>query len=351
MSSNQQNISHETIEILRKQLLNRIEQIDDASLLSRCMAVIETDEAMKEEQDQIDCISFTTPEDFTLSPKPTVDWRRLLIVASVLLLALGGYWLAIYIKKNSIKPNVKVTVAKDYETIEVKGCRFNMVKVKGGSFTMGATEDMSDFDIDERPIQKVTLSDYSIGETEVTQGLWYAVTGERPITPDGDDHPMKDVSYNDCISFIEKLNLLTGRHFHLPSEAQWEFAARGGNQSHHYRFAGSNNIDEVAWYSSNSWDLGKGDPDFGNHPVGSKKPNELGLYDMSGNVWEWCNETFIRYDGTAKVDPGLNDTIQGAFRCNRGGSWDYISISARVSNRRKRTRDFRNFDLGLRLAE
>jgi formylglycine-generating enzyme required for sulfatase activity len=226
-----------------------------------------------------------------------------------------------------------------------------MIKVEGGTFIMGASDDMDDHDSDELPKQEVTLSSYSIGETEVTQGLWFAVMGERPASPDGDNHPMKGVSHDECMKFIAKLNQLTGRHFHLPTEAQWEFAARGGNQSHNYWFSGSNNIDEVAWYSVNSWDMGKGNPDFGNHPVGMKKPNELGIYDMSGNVWEWCLETFVRYDGKPKTDPGLNDSIQGSFRCNRGGSWDYIATSARVNNRRNRTRDFRNFNLGRRRAE
>ena len=243
-----------------------------------------------------------------------------------------------------------VTVAEKYETISVRGCSFNMVSVKGGTFTMGVNTHDGDEDNDEAPTQTVTLSDFNIGETEVTQGLWRAVMGELPIKPDGDNHPMKNVSWDDCIKFIKRLNQLTGHHFHLPSEAQWEYAAKGGCKSHDYKYSGSNNIDEVAWYSANSWDKGKDSPDFGNHAVGQLKPNELGLYDMSGNVWEWCQDIYTQYDGKPKTDP-IATSDAGTFRVNRGGSWDYISDSARSANRRNRTPDFRNFNIGLRIAE
>ena len=252
---------------------------------------------------------------------------------------------------NKGKGNTVVTVAEEYETISVGDCRFNMVLVKGGTFTMGATEDQGDdTDSDEVPTHLVTLSDYYIGETEVTQQLWTAVMGEGPIPYDGDQHPMKNLSYDDCILFIQKLNGMTGRRFHLPTEAQWEFAARGGNLSEHYMFAGSNDIDQVGWYADNSWNQGKKSPNFGNHPVGSKKPNELGIYDMSGNVWEWCHDYYSKYTPEHQKDPSGLDNSSASFRVNRGGSWDYIATSSRVSNRRNRTPDFRNFNLGMRLA-
>lgn len=357
MNTNQ-NINTETIEKLKRQLKNKIEQIDDATLLSRCLAVIDTAQVLSEESKEDD-FDENESDELTADKIPFTQrhpklLRRLAVCfVTLLLLGTGVYTLSDYFQKDTKKKHTIVTVAKKNETIEVNGYKFNMVQIEGGTFTMGATQEMVeyDYDNDETPTQQVTLSPYSIGETEVTQGLWYAVMGERPLNPDGDDHPMKEVSHDECLDFIAKLNKLTGRHFHLPTEAQWEFAARGGNQTHHYLFAGSNDIDEVAWYSANCWDMGKEDPNFGNHAVAMKKPNELGLYDMSGNVWEWCHGSYERFDKEPKTDPTLNEPSHGSFRCNRGGSWDYIATSARVSNRRNRTRDFRNFNLGLRLAE
>lgn len=355
--NDKQTINAETLEKLRRQLINRIEQTDDATVLSRCIAVMDTaliseqqdDELQEEELSSLELPSDEEP--VTDQPRHTSLARHMLLLTVFILLGGAAYVLFTYLHNNQKQEQTMVTVATDYETIEVNGCKFNMVKVEGGTFTMGATPEMDDYDNDERPTFQVTLSSYTIGETEVTQGLWYAVMGERPASPDGDDHPMKEVSHDECQAFIAKLNKLTGRHFHLPTEAQWEYAARGGKKSKHYRFAGSNNIDEVAWYSANSWDLGKGNPGFGNHAVGMKKPNELGLYDMSGNVWEWCLDSYEHFDETAKTNPGLNESVHSSFRCNRGGSWDYIATSARVSNRRQRTRDFRNFNLGFRLSE
>lgn len=354
--NNNPNINAETIEKLRRQLKNRIDQVDSAELLSRCMAVIDTAQVLSEEDQDDD---FEDESDELTKEKvpfrqrhPKLLRRLSATLLAILLLGACGYGLANLLRQEE-KEHTIVTVAKDYETIEVNGYKFNMVRIEGGTFWMGATKEMVeyDYDNDEAPAQQVTVSSYSIGETEVTQGLWFAVMGARPLSPDGDDHPMKEVSHDECLDFIAKLNRLTGRHFHLPTEAQWEFAARGGNYTHHYLFAGSNDIEEVAWYSGDCWDLGKEDPNFGNHAVAMKKPNELGLYDMSGNVWEWCHGSYERFDGKPKTDPTLNEPNHGSFRCNRGGSWDYIATSARVSNRRNRTRDFRNFNLGLRLAE
>lgn len=280
-------------------------------------------------------------------------WKTAAAVLGGLAAAVLVGWLlfALFPLLNKGKGNTLVTVAEKYETISVGDCSFNMVLVKGGTFTMGATEDQGDdTDSDEVPTHLVTLSDYYIGETEVTQQLWTAVMGEGPIPYDGDQHPMKNLSYDDCILFIRKLNEMTGRHFHLPTEAQWEFAARGGNRSGHFMFAGSDDIDKVGWYADNSWNQGKKSPDFGNHPVGSKKPNELGIYDMSGNVWEWCHDYYSKYTPEHQKDPSGLDNSSASFRVNRGGSWDYIATSSRISNRRNRTPDFRNFNLGMRLA-
>lgn len=348
-------VNAEVLEKLRQQLINRIESTDDATLLSRCLAVMDTAQVLSQEEqeeewsqdedDELENNSTESKSHFTLPIK-----RLTILLASIALLVCCGYLLVDYFK-NKKEEHVLVTVAKDFETIEVNGYKFNMVKVKGGTFTMGATKEMGDYDNDELPAHQVTLSDFSIGETEVTQGLWFAVMGVRPMSPDGDDHPMKEVSFDESVDFIKRLNQLTGRHFHLPTEAQWEFAAKGGIHSKHTLYAGSDNIEEVAWHADNSWNKGRESIDFGNHAVGMKKPNELGLYDMSGNVWEWCHGSYLHYDEKPKVDPELNEKVQGSFRCNRGGSWDYVANSARVCNRRNRTRDFRNFNLGLRLAE
>lgn len=353
-------LSNDTLRRLKQQLLDRVEQIDDPALLSRCIAIIDMSHEMDEveKQDALSAQAEQSDAEAAEKAAQAAQKRRRTILrvcaafALIAVIAAAGFSVMYLIRSGRQRTQQQVTVAKEYETIEVNGCSFNMVKVKGGTFVMGATVEQDDEgDNDELPLQTVTLDDYMIGETEVTQGLWYAVMGERPISPDGDDHPMKEVSHDECLVFIRKLNELTGRHFSLPTEAQWEFAARGGNESKHYKYAGSNDIDEVAWYSANCWDLGKESPEFGNHPVATKKPNELGLYDMSGNVWEWCHESYISYDGQPKHNPGLHEDAQGSYRCNRGGSWDYIATSARVSNRRNRTRDFRNFNLGLRLAE
>ena len=241
----------------------------------------------------------------------------------------------------------------------VNGVSFKMVKVAGGTFQMGATSEQgSDAYDSETPVHSVTLSDYYIGETEVTQALWYAVMGQRPTSGGnsqwnssyglGDNYPVYYVTWNDCQEFITKLNQLTGQSFRLPTEAEWEFAARGGNSSLGYKYAGSNTIGDVAWYSENSCDLGSSSPDYGTHPVATKSPNELGLYDMSGNVWEWCQDWFGVYSSSAQTDPV--GPSSGTFRVIRGGCWDNYFSFCRVSYRYNVTPSYRDRDLGLRLA-
>ena len=161
----------------------------------------------------------------------------------------------------------------------VNGVSFEMVRVEGGTFRMGATSEQEADDWDrEKPVHSVTLSSYYIGKTEVTQALWKAVMGSNPSYFKSDNQPVENVSWNDCHEFIRKLNALTGQNFRLPTEAEWEFACRGGNNSRGYKYSGSNNLGSVAWYDGNSGNK--------THPVGTKAPNELGIYDMSGNVWE-----------------------------------------------------------------
>ena len=231
---------------------------------------------------------------------------------------------------------------KGNQTFTVNGVSFTMVYVQGGTFTMGATSEQGSktYD-DEKPTHKVTLSDYYIGETEVTQALWQAVMGTNPSTNKGNNYPVEQVSYDDCKAFIRRLNSLTGKKFRLPTEAEWEYAARGGNKSRGYKYAGSNDISIVAWYASNS--------NSHTHPVKCKSPNELGLYDMSGNVWEWCNDWFGPYSSSKQTNPHGPST--GTQRILRGGGYFYsIANYCRVTCRNRDTPSNGVFNLGLRLA-
>ena len=217
----------------------------------------------------------------------------------------------------------------------------NMVYVSGGTFTMGGTSEQgSDAFDDEKPTYSVTLSSYYICKYEVTQALWRAVMGSNPSKFKGDNLPVEQVSWNDCQTFINRLNSYTGRNFRLPTEAEWEFAARGGNYSHHYKYSGSNYIGDVAWYANNSGNR--------THPVGTKQPNELGLYDMSGNVYEWCSDWYGSYSSYSQSNPtGPN---RGSNRVDRGGSWrDYARI-CRSSCRYDFAPGSRYGYLGLRLV-
>lgn len=227
------------------------------------------------------------------------------------------------------------------QTFTVNGVQFTMVAVEGGTFTMGATSEQgSDAWDDEKPAHKVTLSDYYIGQTEVTQALWEAVMGGNPSRRIGDNLPVEQVSWNDCQVFIQKLNQLTGKQFRLPTEAEWEYAARGGRKSRGYKYAGGNNIGSVAWYDDNS----------GNemHPVATKQANELGIYDMSGNVWEWCSDWYGDYTSSSQSDP--QGPSSGSDRVGRGGGYGSIAGVCRVSCRNIYAPGCRFDFLGLRLS-
>ncbi len=229
------------------------------------------------------------------------------------------------------------------ETITVNGVSFVMKGVQGGVFTMGATpEQGSDADSYEKPIHRVAISSFRIGQTEVTQRLWQAVMGSNPSSFKGDNRPVESVSWNDCQTFISRLNSLTGRRFRLPTEAEWEYAARGGNRSNGYKYAGSNNIDNVAWYNINSG--------METHNVGTKSPNELGIYDMSGNVWEWCKDWYGNYGSSGRTNPTGPNSGSFRFRVYRGGYYGYIAGYCRVAYRFSGWPDKRDSDLGLRLA-
>ena len=253
------------------------------------------------------------------------------------------------VTQNGVTPTPTPTPASQDRTFTVGGVTFKMIAVEGGTFTMGATSEQgSDVYGHEKPTHSVTLSSYSIGETEVTQALWQAVMGQKPTSNGsqwssayglGNDYPAYCVSWNDCQDFIKKLNLITGENFRLPTEAEWEFAARGGNKSRGYKYAGSNTIDDVAWYGSNSNQT---------HNVATKQANELGLYDMSGNVVEWCSDWYGKYSSGSQTNP--TGPSSGSDRVNRGGGCLVIAWGCRVSNRTNNSPDFRGSIDGLRLA-
>lgn len=196
------------------------------------------------------------------------------------------------------------TETSRFEAFTVNGVTFVMVRVDGGA-----------------------IAPFYIGQTEVTQRLWYAVMGSNPSRFIGDYNPVEQVSWYDCQEFVERLSRLTGRNFRLPTEREWEYAARGGSKSRGYEYSGSNDLYRVAWYKENSG----GQP----HPVAEKFGNELYIYDMSGNVWEWCSDL---YDSS------------GSYRVNRGGSWGSTAAYCRIANRDGYPPGDGAYYLGLRLA-
>lgn len=234
----------------------------------------------------------------------------------------------------------------------------DMVYVEGGTFLMGAQTSSSssanydsDAESDESPVHSVTLSSYYIGKYEVTQQLWEYVMNYTGAAADGtilsavasdpwlgDDNPSSTygkgdyypayyVSYEDIVNhFIPRLNKITGKTFRLPTEAEWEYAARGGNKSKGCKYSGSNTIGDVAWYYANL--------SYEAHQVGTKQANELGIYDMSGNVYEWCSDWYGRYSSTSQTDP--TGPTSGSYRVLRGGCWNddaqYCRVSLRIFN-------------------
>ena len=227
-------------------------------------------------------------------------------------------------------------------SIPVKnGITIDMVKVEAGTFMMGATSEMENPYSWEKPVHQVTLTnDYYIGKYEVTQALWQSVMGSNPSEFKGDNLPVEQVSWNDGQEFISKLNRMTGRKFRLPTEAEWEYAARGGKMSRGYQYSGSSNISDVAWYDGNSGSK--------THPVGTKQANELGIYDMTGNVWEWCQDRYGSYVSSSQKNP--TGTVRGSNRVYRGGGWDIFAWSCRLSCRNYGPPYFRYDYLGLRLV-
>ena len=238
----------------------------------------------------------------------------------------GGLGIILVELKNSYDLHQQIS-------LEVRLGAGNMAFIPGGTFTMGCTSEQgSDCESDEKPAHQVTVSDFYIGKYEVTQKEWREVMGSNPSHfKECDDCPVEQVSWKDIQVFLAKLNEKTGRRkfnkigkgYRLPTEAEWEYAARGGLSSRGYKYAGSNSLVEVAWYEGNAWDK--------THPVGQKKANELGLYDMSGNVYEWCSDWYGNYPSTAQTNPKGSST--GTTRVLRGGSWNNITGYCRSANR------------------
>ena len=238
-------------------------------------------------------------------------------------------------------------------TETVNGLNIEMIAVQGGTFTMGCTgEQGGECDNDERPAHQVTVSDFYIGKFEVTQAQWRAIMGTTvrqqrdkantswPMRGEGDNYPIYYVSWQEAQEFISRLNTTTGKQYRLPTEAEWEYAARGGSKSQGYKYSGSNNLANVAWYKDNSSES--------THAVGTKMPNELGIYDMSGNVWEWCSDWYDTYSASSQRDP--IGSSSGYNRVIRGGSWRYDAYGARVSFRSNDTPGFRIDYLGFRVV-
>lgn len=247
----------------------------------------------------------------------------------------------------------------------VNGVTFKMVEVEGGTFMMGVDQQVGY----AYPAHEVTLSTYSIGQTEVTQELWVAVMGSNPSYfneyGNADLHsnhnswdaginlqrPVDYVNYGDCLAFCAKLNEMTGLNFRIPTEAEWEFAARGGNLTHGYEYAGSENVNDVAWWketlpSSTLWTDG-----WGTQTVATKAPNELGIYDMSGNVEEWCYDWFATYSSTAEPLTNPTGPATGTQRVKRGGTCtNQYAYSLIVYYRQPQNPDARGNTRGLRLA-
>jgi len=216
-----------------------------------------------------------------------------------------------------------------------------MIRVEGGTFQMGCTgEQGSDCYPRETPAHNVTLSSFYIGKYPVTQAQWQAVMGDNPSYFKGENLPVEQVSWHDAQEYINRLNAATGKKYRLPTEAEWEYAARGGNKSQGYKYSGSNSIGNVAWYGDNSGNT--------THAVGTKQANELGIYDMSGNVWEWCQDWYESYSSSAQTNP--TGPSWGSYRVFRGGSWDFNAQYCRVSFRDGIYPDDRFDDVGFRVA-
>ena len=229
------------------------------------------------------------------------------------------------------------SISRGQRNFCVNGVDFSMIKVEGGEFSMGSL----DKEMTDCPAHKVRLADFFIGQTEVTQALWKAVMGNNPSYSKGVKLPVEQVSWEDCILFVQKLNELTKENFRLPSEAEWEFAARGGNRSKGYQYSGSDNVKSVAWCMGNRKER--------THAVAGKKPNDLGFYDMSGNVYEWCNDLYDEqyYRNSPYENPV--GPANGLYKVLRGGSY-HNKNKCKVNIRNYNAPYYKYGNIGLRLC-
>ena len=278
-------------------------------------------------KDAIFCSTSNASQEFYFKPKNTSNYK-------------ATYQSLMNGLTNNSAPTPQQSNPSQNLTFTVDGVSFTMIYVPGGTFTMGATSEQgSDAENDEKPAHSVTLSSYHVGQTEVTQALWAAVMGSNPSRFKGDWRPVENVSWYDCQTFISRLNEKTGKNFRLPTEAEWEYTARNGN-SGGLKYAGSDIISNVAWYSNNS--------NSSTHNVATKFPNSLGIYDMSGNVWEWCEDWYGDYNSSSQTNP--KGPSNGDYRVRRGGSCVSYAGFCRVSFRAYSAPSRSDIPLGLRLA-
>jgi sulfatase modifying factor 1 len=276
--------------------------------------------------------------------------KRIILPAIALFFAISlfGQQKTITAVPDSSKTTKHTTVSKPSGNTPaeiIKAIEAKMIFVPGDTFMMGCTneKDTSCYPM-EKPAHPVILNSFYIGKFHVTQKEWIAVMGSNPCYRYCADCPVENVSWYETQIFINKLNQLTGIYYRLPTEAEWEYAAKGGNKSRGYKYAGDNNINAVGWYESNSSKQ--------THPVGNKMPNELGLYDMTGNVWQWCSDWFDEnyYKNSPEYDPQGPRYGGDKYRVCRGGSWWYKPVDCRVSNRDRYPPDARDDDVGFRLV-
>ena len=242
-------------------------------------------------------------------------------------------------------------------TINVGGTKFNMIKVQGGTFKMGCDPNaVKEAYFQEGPVHQVTLSTYYIAETEVTQELWTVIMGKHKDLNDGfiaDDKPVHNVTYAQIQEFIKNLNMVKSDYeFRLPTEAEWEFAARGGVKSKGTKYSGSNDVKAVAWTKELCGDdfSDTSAPNWGLHAVKTKAPNELGLYDMTGNVREWTADVFGQYEAAAQTNPKGPAADDDPGYVVRGGGWDEEADKCRVTYREGYWSTGYSHDTGFRLA-
>ncbi|MDR1029459.1 MAG: formylglycine-generating enzyme family protein [Treponema sp.] len=240
-------------------------------------------------------------------------------------------------------------------TESVRNVPANMVRVEGGTFLMGGTNG----DSDEKPVHTVTVKSFYMGRTEVTQKEWKEIMGNDPSYFKGDNLPVEQVNWYEAVEYCNRLSLKEGLSpayqgsgnnivcdfnatgYRLPTEAEWEYAARGGNRdAMAYEYSGGNSIDRVAWYNENS--------DSSSHPVGMKQPNSRGLYDMSGNVWEWCWDWYGSYSADSQTNP--TGASSGNGRVRRSGGWYASAANVRAANRDNGTPWYRSNNLGFRVV-